>query len=272
MTLCNSHGPTSFELSSSKLGCDTQPTQWSGRGRRMGLPHALNKSADLWFWKQNHNKMSIPHGSKQGNVLSRSFCRCWISVHQKSLPVGRAVLRACCIFHFSGQIPTHQHWKTMRLFFARNECYSWEFARCIIFWPCLFYGWVFSRFFPYHCCFWRFQVGVSVVGHFLTLQCNYITFQECLDKPIRQYPQNSAYLRPAESPQPKGVASSSFAGSSFTFLGQKIHQASVSVHRFETHPSHVFRRHANIPTAHNNYLQKGICRQRTARLPPGRSD
>ena len=35
-------------------------------------------------------------------------------------------------------------------FFLLEACYSWEFARCIIFWPCIFCSgpstWVFSRF------------------------------------------------------------------------------------------------------------------------------
>ena len=42
---------------------------------------------------------------------------------------------------------------------------------CIIFWPCLFCGWVFSRFLPHNgnC---LSAPGVAIIRHFLTLLCD----------------------------------------------------------------------------------------------------
>ena len=38
--------------------------------------------------------------------------------------------------------------------------YSWELVRCGVFWPCLFSGWLFSRFILYKCVVWWHQVLV----------------------------------------------------------------------------------------------------------------
>ncbi len=54
---------------------------------------------------------------------------------------------------------------------ARKESYIWAFAGMHHFWPCLFCGRVFSRFFLYNCSY-LMASGVGMVGHFPTLQCN----------------------------------------------------------------------------------------------------
>ncbi len=57
----------------------------------------------------------------------------------------------------------------------------WEFAECIIFCPCLFCGWVFSRFYGKFKLFGGFMSLCGyMVGHFPTLQYN----EQCLHYPV----------------------------------------------------------------------------------------